>query len=47
MSETSDSVTEDRRETASDDAIKNRPKARSIKPLALLWLALAAITSLD
>ena len=37
MSETSDSVTEDRRETASDDAIKNRPKARSIKPLALLW----------
>ncbi|MEQ8557924.1 MAG: ABC transporter transmembrane domain-containing protein [Henriciella sp.] len=37
MSDATDSVTDDRRETVGDEAIKNRPKARSIKPLALLW----------
>ncbi|WP_300377641.1 ABC transporter transmembrane domain-containing protein [Henriciella sp.] len=36
MNETTDAVTDDRRETLPDEAGKNRPKARSIKPLALL-----------
>ena len=36
MSETTDAVTDDRRETAPDEAGQNRPKARSMKPLALL-----------
>ena len=37
MSETADTVTDDRRETQPDQAGQDRPKARSIKPLALLW----------
>ncbi|WP_084399405.1 ABC transporter transmembrane domain-containing protein [Henriciella aquimarina] len=37
MSETTDAVTNDRRETTPDQAAQTRAKARSIKPLALLW----------
>ena len=37
MSNSSDSVSDDRRETTGDEAVLNRPKAKSVKPLALLW----------
>lgn len=37
MGEATDGVSEDRRETGGDEAVMSRPKARSIKPLALLW----------
>lgn len=37
MSQTTDSVVEDRRETGPQRAGEDRPKARSVKPLALLW----------
>ena len=37
MSNSSDSVSDDRWETTGDEAVLNRPKAKSVKPLALLW----------
>ncbi|MEQ9316941.1 MAG: ABC transporter permease, partial [Henriciella sp.] len=37
MSDTSEHVVEDRRETGPQRAGEDRPKARSLKPLALLW----------
>lgn len=37
MSETSEQVVDDRRESSPDRAGDNRPKGKSLKPLALLW----------
>lgn len=37
MSDTGEQVVHDRRETVPDEADMTRPKARSVKPLALLW----------
>ncbi|HIK65082.1 MAG TPA: ABC transporter permease, partial [Henriciella marina] len=37
MSEATSQISDDRRETLPDQGGADRPKARSVKPLALLW----------